>query len=97
MKVSVICPGHVATDIYKAMTVVNVSREKLLADLPAQPMPVSDATETILNGIHANDALIVFPANMRWAWRLNRLFPGLMERAWLSRIRRLRTLRDVPA
>jgi NAD(P)-dependent dehydrogenase (short-subunit alcohol dehydrogenase family) len=97
VKVSAICPGHVATDIYQAMTVVNVSREKLLADLPARPMSVAAAVEIIIKGIRANDALIVFPANMRWAWRLNRLFPRLMAAAWLSRIRKLRALRDAPA
>jgi NAD(P)-dependent dehydrogenase (short-subunit alcohol dehydrogenase family) len=96
VKVSAICPGHVATDIYRAMTVVNIPREKVIAGLPAKPMSVSEAVEIVLRGIRANQALIVFPANMRLAWRLNRLFPRLMEKAWLARIRKLRLLREAP-
>jgi len=97
VKVSVICPGHVGTNIYQAMTVVNVSREALLASLPAKPLPVADAVRIILDGVRANRSLIVFPANMLWAWRLNRLFPRLMEVAWRSAIRRLRRLRQAPS
>jgi len=48
VKVSVICPGHVGTNIYQAMTVVNVPRERVIAGLPSKPMSVSDAVRIIM-------------------------------------------------
>ncbi|MGG3572998.1 SDR family oxidoreductase [Bacillus gobiensis] len=96
VKVSTICPGHVQTDIYKNMKVVNVPNEKVIASLPTKAMNASKAVSIILDGIQKNKAIIIFPTPVRWAWRINRLFPRLMENVWVKKIRDLREIRQEP-
>lgn len=94
VKVSTICPGHVQTNIYKNMKVANVSNEKLVASLPEKAMDTKEAVNIILDGIIKNKDIIIFPANVKWAWRINRLFPRLLDNAWISKIRNIRNLRE---
>lgn len=95
VRVSTVCPGHVGTDIYKNMKVANVPNDKVVASLPVKPMNTGDAVTVILDGIIKNRDIIIFPANVKWAWRVNRLFPRLLDKAWLEKIRSLRSLRRV--
>jgi NAD(P)-dependent dehydrogenase (short-subunit alcohol dehydrogenase family) len=94
VKVSVVCPGRVATDIYKSMTVINVDREKVLSNPKEPPISGMTAAKHILDGVRRNRDLIVFPVKVRWAWRLYRLFPQLLNGRWLASIRKLRRLRS---
>ncbi len=94
IKVSTICPGHVQTDIYKNMEVANIANEKVVASLPVKAMDTKEAARVILHGVVKNKDIIIFPANVRWAWRINRLFPRLLDKAWLEKIRNLRRLRQ---
>lgn len=94
VKVSTICPGHVQTDIYKNMTVANVSNEKVVASLPVKAMNTFEATSIILDGVIKNKDIIIFPANVKWAWRINRLFPRLLDKAWVEKIRNIRRMRQ---
>ncbi|PYI57580.1 SDR family NAD(P)-dependent oxidoreductase [Paenibacillus flagellatus] len=94
VKVSTVCPGHVQTNIYKNMTVANVKNEKLVASLPVKAMDTQKAVATILNGVLKNQDIIIFPANVKWAWRINRLFPRLLDKAWVEKIRNIRDLRE---
>jgi short chain dehydrogenase/Phage integrase family len=72
VKVSCACPGFVRTNIYRNAVSVNpslragVSLEQL-AGAPAKMMPAARAAEVILDGVARNQALIVFPASIRWA------------------------------
>jgi hypothetical protein len=47
----------------------------------------------ILDGVARNQAMIVFPASIRWARRADRLLPGLSDRIVLRRWRALRRYR----
>ncbi|ROR27273.1 NADP-dependent 3-hydroxy acid dehydrogenase YdfG [Mobilisporobacter senegalensis] len=94
VKVSAICPGHVQTDIYRNMEVAKVPNEKMVASLPVKAMDTKEATSIILNGIIKNKDIIIFPKNVAFAWRLNRFFPGLLDKAWLEKIRNIRKLRQ---
>ncbi|MFD0589317.1 SDR family NAD(P)-dependent oxidoreductase [Paenibacillus sp. GCM10027627] len=94
VKVSTICPGHVQTNIYKNMTVANVENEKLVASLPVKAMEGRKAATTILAGVLKNKEIIIFPENVKWAWRINRLFPRLLHKAWVQKIRNIRNLRE---
>lgn len=97
VKVSTICPGHVQTNIYKNMTVANVPNEKLVASLPVKAMDTKEAVSIILDGILKNKDIIIFPTNVKWAWRINRLFPRLLDNAWVAKIRNIRNLRQEPS
>jgi NAD(P)-dependent dehydrogenase (short-subunit alcohol dehydrogenase family) len=98
VKVSCVCPGFVRTNIYQNADVVNmnlpqdVPREQL-AGAPAKMMEPSRAAQVILDGVARNQAVIVFPASIRWARRAYRLFPRVIERELLRRWRELRRYR----
>lgn len=94
VKVSTVCPGHVQTDIYKNMKVANVSNDKVVASLPVKAMDTAEATSVLLDGVIRNKDIIIFPANVKWAWRINRLFPRLLDKAWVEKIRNIRRLRQ---
>ena len=55
------------------------------------------AAQVILNGVEKNQAVIVFPASIRWVWRAYRIAPTLVSRLLtpllLKRIRELRSYR----
>ncbi len=96
VKVSVVCPGYVRTNIYQAATVVNVPREAIgdqTAQLPFKMMEVSKAAGAILRGVEHNEAIIVFPGYALWLWRLSRLYPGLLNRIGFKMARDFRKIR----
>jgi NAD(P)-dependent dehydrogenase (short-subunit alcohol dehydrogenase family) len=92
VKVSCACPGFVRTDVYRNAEVAShhlpadVDREKL-AGAPARMMEPSRAAREILAGVARNQALIVFPASIRWLRRASQLFPGPFERGLLRQSR----------
>jgi NAD(P)-dependent dehydrogenase (short-subunit alcohol dehydrogenase family) len=95
VKVSCVCPGFVRTNIYRNAQVVGVtlppgvSREQL-AGAPARMMEPSRAAQVILDGVARNQALIVFPASVRWLRRAYSLFPRLIDRELLRQSRQRR-------
>lgn len=100
VKVSCVCPGDMKTDIYKNMTVVNmkVDTEEIVRVSRSSHflMPqwsAEQAAREILAGVVRNKALIVFPGVVRGIWRLNRLFPGVLYRVNVRRMRMFRRIR----
>jgi NAD(P)-dependent dehydrogenase (short-subunit alcohol dehydrogenase family) len=95
VKISCVCPGFVRTNIYQNMVLVNphlpagVPREQL-AGAPAKTMEAAQAAQVILEGVARNQAMIVFPASIRWARRAYNLFPRLTEREILRQFRQRR-------
>jgi NAD(P)-dependent dehydrogenase (short-subunit alcohol dehydrogenase family) len=92
VKVSCVCPGPVRTNIYRNAVVVSPNRtasgpSEQPTDAPAKMMAVGRAAELILSGVARNDALIVFPASMRWGRIGYTLFPRLIEREFLRQYR----------
>jgi NAD(P)-dependent dehydrogenase (short-subunit alcohol dehydrogenase family) len=96
VKVSVICPGFVRTNISQSMVLANAARQQFLARLPFHMMKAEHAAHAILGGVLRNQAIIVFPTSMRWIWRLYRAFPHLLDGVWLTLMREFRTLRGAP-
>jgi NAD(P)-dependent dehydrogenase (short-subunit alcohol dehydrogenase family) len=101
VRVSVVCPGLVRSNIYDHVGVVNMpalaaltgeDREQALG-MPERRMAADRAAQVILDGVARNEAVIVFPANVRWARRLYALSPGLIERLMLRRWHTLRSYR----
>lgn len=96
VNVSVVCPGFVRTNIYQSMILANIPREQVLARLPRHMMEAEHAAHVILDGVSRNQAVIVFPASMRWIWHLYRVFPRLLDGVWLTLMREFRKYRRTP-
>ncbi len=74
VKVSVVCPSFVRTRGIEALAVLNAKREDLTRNIPLKPISPEQAAKSILRGVEANRAIIVFPFYARlvwWLWRLN--------------------------
>jgi len=100
VKVSVVCPGRVQTNMYQAATIANLAPEQRAAYEQQMTAPkrmdASKAARTILGGVSHNQAIIIFPANVRLAWRLYRLSPRLLDRLLLNSTRTFRKYRRNP-
>jgi NAD(P)-dependent dehydrogenase (short-subunit alcohol dehydrogenase family) len=89
VKVSVVCPGYVKTNIYENVELVGVDRS-VVARTPIKGIEAPKAARAILEGVRRNQPVIVFPAVFRWAWRAYRLVPSLADWVMLPRVRQLR-------
>jgi short-subunit dehydrogenase len=78
VKVSVVCPGFLATPMVDTMPVVNLHIDKRAWGVPVQQPDA--AARTILHGVVRNQAVIVTPRWWRWFWRLTCWCPTLGER-----------------
>lgn len=74
----------------------SVPREQVLALLPRHMMEAEHAARVILDGVSRDQAVIVFPASVRWICRLYRVFLRLMDGAWLTLMRDFRKYRGAP-
>jgi NAD(P)-dependent dehydrogenase (short-subunit alcohol dehydrogenase family) len=98
VKVSCVCPGFVRSNVYRNAEVVgmtlpaDIPREQV-AGAPAKMMDPARAAQVILDGVAANQAMIVFPASIRWGRRLERLFPVVSSKILLRQMRELRRYR----
>jgi short-subunit dehydrogenase len=101
VKVSCVCPGFVRTNVYQNAGVVNMpavaalsgrAREQA-AGAPGKMMKPAREAQVILSGVARNQAVIAFPASIRWARRANGLLPHVFEREMLRRWRKLRRYR----
>jgi NAD(P)-dependent dehydrogenase (short-subunit alcohol dehydrogenase family) len=79
VKVSVVCPGFIRTGIYNSATVLRVSREDLMAQIPFRLMDAARAVRIILRGVSRNQAVITMPFYARIFWWLYRLHPALLS------------------
>jgi NAD(P)-dependent dehydrogenase (short-subunit alcohol dehydrogenase family) len=77
VKVSVVCPGFVQSNIYRASPVVNAERAKVIETIPFALMPAERAANGILDGVARNRAIVVFPGYARLMY-LFRLHAGLL-------------------
>ena len=80
VRVSVVCPGSVATSIFGSAIVVNLPRERFFSSAPFEQITSQAAALAILHGVERNDQYIVFPRQMRLLWWLYRLSPALFDR-----------------
>ena len=79
VRVSVVCPGAVATSIFRSAIVVNLPRERFFSSVPLRHLTPSVAALAILRGVVRNDRYIIFPLQARLMWWLHRLSPALFE------------------
>lgn len=96
VRVSVVCPGFVETNIFTASEAVNVPQEQLIGNIPLPKVSATEAAERILEGVARNRAVIIFPAYARIMWWLNRLSPWFGVPLGRRLVRDFRKLRRVP-
>lgn len=77
VRVSVVCPGLVRSEIYRTAPMVNLRLDDVLAKVPFAPMDTAAAARTILRGVAREEDVIVFPFYARVLWWLGRLSPAL--------------------
>lgn len=97
VKVSVVCPGFIESNIYQASEVVNVPRECMLANIPFRLVAADDAAQRILKGMVRNEAIMVFPGYARVLWWLYRMRATFATGIGLKMVRDLRKIRGQPA
>ena len=97
VKVSVVCPSLVRTDMGEHNVYWNVRKEDHLAQLPWRWMLEPDqAAKCILRGVARNQEFIVFPITARLAWWMNRLCPWVFASFMRRMLNRYRALRIKP-
>lgn len=95
VKVSVVCPGYVKTNIYQNAEIVNLPRDQILASMYGRKMvEANDAAKLILDDVARNKGIIVFPAPTRWIWRLYPFLARILNRFWLRQMKMFRSLRE---
>ena len=77
VKVSVICPGPIKTNIVNSSTMLKMNKEDFFNKLPYNPMPVDKAVKIILKKVEKNRSIIVLPFGASVMWWINRISPGL--------------------
>jgi short-subunit dehydrogenase len=93
VKVSVVCPGFIDTNIFAASEVLNADRERLMAANPFKKVSADEAAQRILEGVEKNRAVIIFPLYAHLMWALFRLTPALLTPFGRRMIRDFRKLR----
>lgn len=93
VKVSVACPGLVATNIWNKTKILKVSNQEMLNIIKLKMLGADSAARLILKGVAKNKGIITFPFHARLAWWLYRLWPPLLApMGWymMSRWRKVR-------
>jgi len=93
VKVSVVCPAFIDSNIYAAAEVVNVPRVDVTETIPFKIVDTDTAAKKILRGVARNKPIIVFPAYAKIFWLLSRLKYALLNPLSLKTIRDMRKLR----
>ncbi len=78
VEVSVVCPGAVATSLFRRTSAVGFDREQLARAMPSDRWLISAerCAALILRGIDRNRAVITVTRHARLAWLLYRLMPA---------------------
>jgi NAD(P)-dependent dehydrogenase (short-subunit alcohol dehydrogenase family) len=79
VKVSVVCPGFVRTPILDNYVAVGYDPAGLKDMQPRKMTDVDDAARIILAGVKRNKAMILVGSDAHIAWRLYKVWPGLVD------------------
>ncbi len=80
VKVSVICPGQIQSNLFNSATVVNADNNKFYSLVPMKRMDTKKAVKVILNNVKRNKAIIVFPFFARFLWWTYRIYPSYIRK-----------------
>ena len=94
VKVSVVCPGQIRTDIPRTTEYVGVRREDIMARIRSEKMmDPAKCAQVILRGVARNKAIITVTGLARvlwWLYRLHPSLPGLLLRRGVRDFRAMR-------
>jgi NAD(P)-dependent dehydrogenase (short-subunit alcohol dehydrogenase family) len=93
VKVSVVCPGYIKTNILDTATYLHTNQEKYVKAMPIKPIEVDQVAQKILQGVIRNRAIITVPYYTRMLWwigRLNGKFSDMINRKMLVGFRKTR-------
>jgi NAD(P)-dependent dehydrogenase (short-subunit alcohol dehydrogenase family) len=96
VKVSVICPGFIHTNIWDRSLILGAEKEDVMPLIPFRLLDANRAARSILRGVEQNRAIIAFPFHSRILWWLYRLHPGLLSPLYTRSIRGFRKVRAEP-
>ena len=94
VRVSVVCPGFIRSNIFDATEMVNVPRDAIISNIAFKLVETDTAADNILKGVKKNKAVIVFPSYANILWWIYRLSPALIKPLALRLIRDLRKVRQ---
>jgi len=92
VKVTVLCPGFIESNIYNSPS-VNVKREEAFSLIKVKKIPADVAARKILRGVEKNRAIVIFPFYVHLLYWIHRHIPRLSF--WISKqgIREFRKIR----
>lgn len=93
VRVSAVCPGFIASNIFNATEMVNVPKTDIIKSIPFKMVETKDAAENILKGVARNKAIIIFPRYAKILWLLSRIKLSLTDSMSLKTIRDMRKMR----
>lgn len=93
VRVSVVCPGFIQTNIFDSAHVLNADGRELFAQVPFKMMDPQKAARVILKGVQRNKPIISFPFHAHLLWLLHRAHPALVAPLCRKMIREFRRIR----
>ncbi len=78
VRVSVVCPGYVDTNIFAQDRIVGADRDAMIRDLPVEMMTPDQAARGFLKGVATGKNTIVFPGSARFLWHLSHWLPAMI-------------------
>jgi NAD(P)-dependent dehydrogenase (short-subunit alcohol dehydrogenase family) len=78
VKVTVICPGFVQTNIFDASPWRKIDKDEIVKKIPFKMIEAKEAARIILRGVQRNKAMIVFPGYAKFFWFLSRISAKLI-------------------
>lgn len=94
VRVSVVCPGFVHTDIHRSAVVLRIDPEQLAARGFSWMMTAPAAANRILEGTVRNQRTVIFPFSARLFYLAYRLLPGIFGRYHRLAVSRFRKIRE---
>lgn len=93
VRVTVVCPGNIKSNIFQDGTVLNVGWKDARDMLPVMMLSPEKAARKILSGVRRNKAIITFPLDAYLLWMVNRIMPGLLNPLLRKMVNTFRELR----
>ena len=93
VKVNVVCPGLVATDIWRKTPILKATNQEMLDIMLVKMISVEKAANIILRGVMKNKGFITFPLHAKMAWLAYRLWPPLLTPLGWYMMNRFRKVR----
>jgi len=90
VKVTVVCPGFIESNIYRRTLVAGLKADAMRTMAPFPIMPVEGLIQRVFKGVARNDAVIVYPFYARALWWVWRLVPWATKWKGLAQVAKIR-------